>query len=37
MKFRQTKAWTCTRTLYWILVFATAAFYYWIGFIKDFL
>lgn len=37
MKLRETRAWTYTKTIYWIVVFCTAAFYYWLGFIKDFL
>ncbi len=37
MKFRETKAWFYTKTVYWIAVFATAAAYYWFGFFKDFL
>ena len=36
MKFRETKAWTVIVTVYWTLVFGTAAFYYWFGFFKDF-
>lgn len=37
MRFRDTKAWEYTRTMYWILVFGAAAYYYWLGYIKDFL
>lgn len=36
MKFRETRAWAVTKSAYWILVLATASFYYWIAFIKDF-
>lgn len=36
MKFRETKAWTYTMILYWMLVFGTAAFYYWLSAIKSF-
>ncbi len=35
MKFRETRAWTVIRSAYWLLVLATAGFYYWIAFIKD--
>ena len=37
MKLRETKAWAYTKAIYWSLVFGTAAFYYWFGFVKDFL
>ncbi len=36
MKFRETKAWTCTTIIYWALVFSAATLYYWLSFIKSF-
>jgi len=32
MEFKKTKTWTSIKTVYWILVFCTAAFFYWLIF-----